>query len=76
MAQEVRAESKCIEERRRELKEAIRAIVVTRERTPRNPRWAEAWRRNLFRYVRELQRLGPGPGAKCCMGDGEPGGRT
>jgi hypothetical protein len=52
-----RGESSPTAERQRELREAIRAIVVTRERTPRSPRWAAAWRRNLFRYVEELGRL-------------------
>jgi hypothetical protein len=44
-------------ERQQELREAIKAIVVTRERTPRSPRWAAAWRRSLFRYVEELNSL-------------------
>ncbi|MHB0876182.1 MAG: hypothetical protein ACYC5O_09075 [Anaerolineae bacterium] len=43
--------------RREQMGEAVRSIVVTRERTPRNPRWAAAWRRTLFRYVDELERL-------------------
>jgi len=43
--------------RREQMGEAVQAIVVTRERTPRNPRWAAAWRRTLFRYVDELARL-------------------
>ncbi|NPV08659.1 MAG: hypothetical protein HPY83_11970 [Anaerolineae bacterium] len=38
------------------MKEAVRQIVVTRERTPRGPRWAAAWRRVLLRYVGELER--------------------
>lgn len=43
--------------RREQMGEAVQAIVVTRERTPRNPRWAAAWRKTLFRYVGELARL-------------------
>lgn len=45
--------------RRRQMKEAVRQIVVTRERTPRSPRWAAAWRRALLRYVSELEASEP-----------------
>jgi hypothetical protein len=36
--------------------ESVRQIITTRERTPRDPRWASAWRRTLFRYLAELRR--------------------
>ncbi len=39
---------------RQELSDSVRRIVVSRERTPRDPRWAAAWRRTLFRYVDRL----------------------
>jgi hypothetical protein len=42
------------------LRDGIRLIVSTRERTPRSPRWAEAWRRTLFRYVRQLEDMAAG----------------
>lgn len=47
-------------ERRRQLDEAMRLIVNTRERTPRNPRWSAAWRRTLLRYAKEWRRLEEG----------------
>ncbi|MGI6208388.1 MAG: hypothetical protein ACOYEW_09235 [Anaerolineae bacterium] len=43
------------DDRRHMLKESVRQIVVTRERTPRSPLWAAAWRRTLFRYVGALR---------------------
>ena len=43
------------EDRRDRLHDSIRQIVTTRERTPRSPGWAAAWRRTLFRYVAQMQ---------------------
>ena len=45
------------DDREERLHESIRQIVVTRERTPRSPGWAAAWRRTLLRYVDQLQRI-------------------
>jgi len=49
-----------IETKRNALSDALRLIVTSRERTPRSPRWALAWKRALFRYASELQRTGDG----------------
>ncbi|NLT42426.1 MAG: hypothetical protein GXX93_07110 [Anaerolineae bacterium] len=46
------------DDRTEQLHESIRQIVVTRERTPRSPNWAAAWRRTLLRYVDQLNRPG------------------
>lgn len=42
------------DDRRDRLHDSIRQIVVTRERTPRSPNWALAWRRTLLKYVDQL----------------------
>jgi hypothetical protein len=39
------------------LQEGVKQIVVTRERTPRNPRWQRAWWRTLQRYTTRLNEL-------------------
>jgi len=39
------------------LQEGVKQIVVTRERTPRNPRWQRAWWRTLQRYNTRLSEL-------------------
>ncbi len=45
--------------RRDRLHDSIQQIVVTRERTPRSPNWAAAWRRTLLKYVDQLNRRSP-----------------
>jgi len=45
------------ERKRGQLRDSVRLIVASRERTPRNPRWSLAWRRTLFRYIGQLQLL-------------------
>jgi hypothetical protein len=39
------------------LEAGVEQIVVTRERTPRDPRWQRAWWRTLLRYNDRLSRL-------------------
>jgi hypothetical protein len=39
------------------LREGVRRIVTSRERTPRDPRWQRAWWETLLRYNRRLTRL-------------------
>lgn len=39
------------------LEDGIEKIVVSRERTPRNPRWQRAWWQTLVRYNARLSRL-------------------
>ena len=41
--------------KREQMGESVRLIVTARERTPRSPRWASAWRRTLFRYLAALR---------------------
>lgn len=43
--------------KRQMLSNSVRDIVTSRERTPRTPQWAIAWRRTLMRYVDEIHRL-------------------
>lgn len=44
-------------EEREQLRDSVRQIVVTRERTPRSPAWASAWRHTLFRYMDRIEDL-------------------
>jgi len=39
------------------LAEGVEKIVVSRERTPRNPRWQRAWWRTLVRFNARLNEL-------------------
>jgi hypothetical protein len=39
------------------LRESVKRIVVTRERTPRGPAWQRTWWRTLVRYNRRLAQL-------------------
>lgn len=57
--------------RRDRLHDSIRQIVVTRERTPRSPNWAAAWRRTLLRYVDTLNRGLPEPSPPEVPGEDE-----
>jgi len=53
------------------LEEGVEKIVVSRERTPRNPRWQRAWWRTLERFnarLRELHQTQPSQGSEPCEG--------
>ena len=39
------------------LTESVEKIVISRERTPRNPRWQRAWWRTLVRFNARLNEL-------------------
>jgi hypothetical protein len=39
------------------LREGVKRIVVSRERTPRSPQWQRSWWRTLVRYNRRLTEL-------------------
>jgi hypothetical protein len=39
------------------LEAGVEQIIVTRERTPRDPRWQRAWWHTLMRYNDRLARL-------------------
>lgn len=61
MSDSHRESDSCQEERA--LQEGVQQIVVSRERTPRNPRWQRAWWRTLERYNARLTALRQEAGA-------------